>query len=540
MHRALAILFFMIAGALLLGDSVFAESTGVVARTLGVAYPDTRLVVIRILQIIWFLAFIGSLGFLIYGFVLYRRADPDDLEEEPRAKRVMLYGGIAAGATLFLFIILTIAYVLIERGYKQGPSSPRDEDRMSGFGGRIAIPASKIRDHYPVRDERNVPRDTTLLITFADSIQKESVLDTTNALRRDSILIRRSTPTQTGDYGVVTATGVVSADGKTLKILPSQLLGQPDQKIFYTAVLTSSILTARGDSLFSKQEGGYSWQFEVSGLIDTTPPTVETYLPLANSRNPINTLIQVTFSEPIDPFTVTADYLVVLEGDEGKQAPVRGSWSIGNGYRTATFFSSTPCGVNQCGSAVFCFGKSASYMIRVKASPLAQKTSARDNPNKAAFPYAGIVDTAGNSLDGGGLHGLRRNGKSDGAEVDDFLWNFTTATEKETTPPTVVSIAPQRDAQGISLTAPVTAIFSKFMDITSLNNATMGFSKELNTRIVSQHLFSERRTRAQIHHEPFEQNTSYTPAVNSGATDMYQNCYNPCAGPGTQQSLVQP
>lgn len=532
MRRLIPIVTLTITGTVLFGDIVFAESAGPFARLLGVAYADMRLLVIRVLQIIWFFAFVGSLGFLIYGFVLYRRADPEDLEEEPRTKRIMLYSGIAAGASLFLLIILSLAYFLIEQAYRREQPPPPGQEQ-GGLGGLTAISQSKIRDHYPTRDERNVPRDTSILITFAEKVQKESVLDSTNAVRRDSILIRRSEPSQSGDYGVVAATGVLSVDGTTLKILPSALLGEPNQKLRYTVALTPEIRTADNDPLFTQAEAGYSWQFEVSGLIDTVPPTVETYLPLANSRNPINTLIQVTFSEPIDPFTVIVDHLSVRAGEEQKRQPVTGAWSIGNGYRTITFFSSKSCGTNQCGSTVFCLPAQSQVAMRIKAAAIGAMQSARDNPNKATFPYTGIVDTAGNSLDGGGLTGQGRNGKSDGAEVDDFFWNFLTATEKETTPPTVASIGPERDAQGVNLAAPVTAIFSTFMDITSLNNSTIGFSQELATWVASQHLFSERHTRVRIHHEPFAANQTYTPVVRSSVTDIYQNCYNPCSGPGT-------
>ncbi len=226
--------------------------------------------------------------------------------------------------------------------------------------------------------------------------------------------------------------------------------------------------------------------------------------------------------------------MIVLAGEEGSSLPASGTLTVANGYRTVTFTSRVSCDTNQCGQTVYCFDQNTSFTGRMKAASLKNSAAPRDNPNKAAFPYDGIVDTSGNSLDGGGQNGQGRNGKSDGKEADDFLWNFSTATEKNTTPPTITAIQPGRDASGVSLTAPVTALFSTFMDIASLNNATLGFSKPMNVRVGSQHVFSERRTRAQIHHEPFEANTTYTPAVNSGVRDIFQNCYNPCSGPGVQ------
>src|SRR3989338_5529281 len=117
MRRLIPIILLAIDGIAFFGDVVFAAEPGEFARFLGVGYADTRLIVIRILQLIWFFAFLGSLGFLAYGYYLYRHADQDDLYEEPRAKRMMFYSGIVGACSLLLLIILTVAYIVIERVY---------------------------------------------------------------------------------------------------------------------------------------------------------------------------------------------------------------------------------------------------------------------------------------------------------------------------------------------------------------------------------------------------------------------------------------
>jgi len=522
----------LILGALILPDIVFGQEVGAFARFVGVGYPDTRLVVIRVLQIIWMFASVGALGFLIYGFVLYRQADPEDLEEGPRAKRMMFYGGIAFVSCVLLVIILTVAYTVIEGGYTKTGGGGETPKKVPSLGSVISMEDAKIKDHYPGSDEKNVPRDTSILITFAERVKKDSILDSTNGVKSESVIIRRTQAGTFGGYGVVRATGVLSADGMTLKIVPSALLGDADKKSSYTVLLTEAILKEDGTPFFSSEVGGFTWQFEVSGLIDTTPPTVDSYLPISLSKSPINGIVQVTFSEPIDPFVVNSQYLDVSSGTPGALVSVPGTWSIGNGYRTVTFVSSTQCGVNQCGSPVYCLPSNSQFTVRLKAAPLKLQSSGQTNPNKASFPYAGIVDVAGNSLDGGGLNGAAWNGKSDGAEKDDFYWSFTTSAEKETTVPTLVSIQPGRDASGVSLTAPVTILFSKLMNITSLDVSTVGFSQELNYWLVNKHSLSDAQTTSQIFHEPFKTNAIYTPVVKSPVTDIYQNCYNPCNGPG--------
>ncbi len=530
--------FFATLIALTLPAFVFAQEVGAFASFIGVGYPDMRLVVIRVLQIIWIFASVGALGFLIYGFVLYRQADPEDLEEGPHAKRLMFYGGVAFAASIILVIILSIVFAVIESGYtKSGQGSGGAKPYTPSLGSGIRIGTSKVVDHYPASNEQNVPRDTSILITFADPLLKDSVLDSTNGIKKDSIIIRRTTAGAFGDYGVVRSTGVLSVDGTTLKIVPSTLLGDPDKRISYSVVLTQALQKKDGSSLFGTTDTGYVWQFEVSGLSDTTPPTVDSYLPVAQSTNPTNAIVQVTFTEPIDPFVVSGQYLDVSSGVSGSLVSVPGTWSIGNGYRTITYVSSKQCGSNQCGSPMFCLPSKNQFTVRLKAAALKGQASAQDNANKAAFPYSGIVDAAGNSLDGGGINGATRNGKSDGAEKDDFYWNFTSSSVKETTTPTILSMQPGRDASGVSLTSPVDIVFSKLMDLTSLNVSTVGFTQEVNYWISSKHLLNEHQTRTKISHDPFKTQSTYTPAVKSPVTDVYQNCYNPCNGPGVSYSL---
>jgi hypothetical protein len=527
-------------GALTYPAVVFGQEVGAFSSLIGVPYPDMRLVVIRVLELIWIFAGVGALGFLIYGFVLYRQADPEDLEEGPRAKRMMFYGGIALGVCALLVIILVVVYSIIASGYAaKGAGDEGQKPYTPRIGTGISIENSKVKDHYPSNGEANVPRDTSILITFSEKIRKDSMLDSSNGVKKESVIIRRTTAGAFGDYGVVRSTGVLSVDGTTLKIIPSALLGDPDKKTSYTVLLTNGILTADGKPLFGASESGYVWQFEVSGLIDATPPTVESYLPTAQSSNPINSIVQVTFSEPIDPFVVASQYLDVSSGQPGKLSTLAGTWAIGNGYRTITFVSGQECGKNQCGSPVFCLPTKNQLTVRLKAAALKGQGSGRDNPNKAAFPYTGIVDAAGNSLDGGELNGSSRNGKSDGTEKDDFYWAFSTSTQKETTPPTVLSIQPGRDGAGVSNTAPVTVIFSKLMDLTSLNVSTIGFTQELDYWLVSKHSFTERQTKTEIRHEPFKAQSTYTPVVKSPVTDIYQNCYNPCNGPGVSYTPTQ-
>ncbi|MFH1430477.1 MAG: Ig-like domain-containing protein, partial [Candidatus Uhrbacteria bacterium] len=155
------------------------------------------------------------------------------------------------------------------------------------------------------------------------------------------------------------------------------------------------------DSLFAGAWGqGYQWAFTVCADADTTPPKVQYIFPRAGANEAPNALVQVTFNEAMDP-TVTRGpgaYLGV-EDVTGSAVAVSGSFELMNGYRTAEFTSTqlcTPFAVNSCGGYVYCLPEDASIRSWMEAAAL----EIAGEP--AGLPFSGVMDAAGNSLDGDG------------------------------------------------------------------------------------------------------------------------------------------
>jgi hypothetical protein len=102
----------------------------------------------------------------------------------------------------------------------------------------------------------------------------------------------------------------------------------------YSATLTTSVKDLAGNGLATAK----TWAFTTAPVVDTTPPTVLSTNPAANSTGiAANTTLAATFSEAVDPLTVTATSFTVVQGT----TPVLGGLAIDALGTTATFTPTT-------------------------------------------------------------------------------------------------------------------------------------------------------------------------------------------------------
>jgi methionine-rich copper-binding protein CopC len=177
---------------------------------------------------------------------------------------------------------------------------------------------------------------------------------------------------------------------------------------FLCALLGSSILIACGG------EGGGGG----SSASDTTKPTITATTPAQGATNtPINTPITVTFSEPMDPA------------------------SISN-----TTFSLTANGGNYPGSVIY---TGTTAIFTPNTFPLAYAS------NYTATVSNGAKDLAGNSL------------------AANHTWSFTTIASPDTTRPTIISTSPVTGATNVSINPTITVTFSEPMDPSTISASTI-------------------------------------------------------------------
>ena len=210
--------------------------------------------------------------------------------------------------------------------------------------------------------------------------------------------------------GATAVPGTVDYTGLTAVFTPDSNL---TASTTYTATITTGAKNLADEALASD----YEWAFTTGTTSDATAPTATIIVPSNTETGvSINTAIAATFSEVMNPLTITT-----------------------------TTFTVTGPGVTPVSGMVTYSGQTAVF---TPASNLAATTI------YTATITIGAEDLAGNAL------------------AVDKVWTFTTGTTADTTAPTVTITNPADLATGVEVSKKVQATFSEPMDPTMINTAT--------------------------------------------------------------------
>lgn len=598
---------FALAAAADLGIN-YAEGTGL-------ASGDPRIIATKIIRVA--LGFLGiiAVGLIIYaGFVWMMSGGNEERIE--RAKNILKNAVIGLIIVLSAFAIASfVLNKLIEAS--GGGSGGRSSDGRSdgGFGARSGQPVDYT---FPADNQRNVPRNlkrisaflnepaaagsftdpspnTEFRTTVADvqvftvepTLIPKGINKNRVAIFPAASLLGRwlknfnvsKVQAASSDPPPVEFSTEVTTDGKTLvfNLKPEErLLGSPNQIVWYTVTLKKGIKKSDGvTNLFSALSGqggdvGYRWRFAVGTEIDNTPPKIQSVIPRPGSTEPKNVVVQINFSEAIDPTSASGkleiepsqctdefcytgralkiggfNNIAVRQGGDGDY--IAGNLYISNQYRTVEFLTIDECGRNSCGNAVYCLPGEEQIEVYIKAATLALEAN-EPGSAQAKFQngYDGVVDMAGNSLDGNGngaaqgpvsacdLAGLGRQTPICSDTGDNAFWTFNTSSAIDITPPEITSVTPTPGEPRASLTTAPQAVFNKHLMSYSLNTTSV----ELKDNPVYYWIYSanspptasQKTTTVYVGHNQFERQTAYSIQFNSGVKDIYQNCYYPCSG----------
>jgi len=223
-----------------------------------------------------------------------------------------------------------------------------------------------VSSTFPANTATGVAIEAKIAAVFSEAMAPGTITTTTFTLKQ----------------GTTPVSGKVTYVGTTATFSPAGNLLPNTQ---YTATITTGAKDLAGNALASP----FVWSFTTGATRDTTRPTVS-YQDPANGATGValSGKIAVTFSEPMDPLTITRATFTLFNGI----TPVVGTVTyVGV---TATF---TPSG-NLLPNTV--------YTARIKP---------------------GAKDLAGNAIT---------------ASANDFVWSFTTGAAMDTTAPTVTMTAP--------------------------------------------------------------------------------------------------
>ena len=557
--------------------------TSEVQQNIGLASTDIRVIIAQIIRVA-----LGFLGIIFLVIVLYAgfqwMTSGGNEQKIASAKGLMINGVI--GLAIILSAYGITSFIMRMLGYGQGESGGAGVGVSTGemnFYGSGSL-GTVIRDHYPARDQKDVPRNTKIIITFRPAVTSSSFIIDSNrdgiygdcqnvglstfnwetdcdqlATSTDHVDIKQS---DTG--ALIRGASVIASyeNGKvyTVVIRPFDYLGSDTVKISYTVRIGKGVLTDdpanNNPSVFAGFPTGrdfYTWNFITDTKLDVTPPHVRDVFPGRNSTEARNTAIQITFDKAMDPSTLQGAFAAgtgvdsnayILKGNAVFQkvsnSPIpEGAFRLVNNYQTLEFSPSILCGKNACGGNVYCMpvvGSSDGYELLLRAGKTFSGTSFE------AMPLSGVMDASGNALDG------NNNGKvevvtSTGAvfpnqeRPDNYFWSFTLSNQLDLTPPFINKTTPGPDATFVAPSDEWSMVFSKRMLIESIYNIGIGISTTTidppcRSPRVSGNL--DGTTNVVMSHCPFSSSDTriyYYPIVDSRVEDIHFNCLYPGKGP---------
>ncbi|MBT3419105.1 MAG: hypothetical protein HN429_02245 [Candidatus Magasanikbacteria bacterium] len=559
-----------------------------VDETIELTGTDIRLVVARIIRVALTLLGIIAISLVIYGGAIIMTSAGNEARVL-QGKKVLINAAIGlaiifSSLAITQFIIVRLGGAISGRPGVTEVRPPGTESfRASGSLGRV------VRDHYPLRRQTDVKRNTKIVVSFVEAIDQESIINDTNGngifgdclenqdpfsweihcdhLNTEAVQITVLTDEEENNQEAIRGAALTTLEGEdqeafTFVFKPFNLLGNDQEAVRYNVRLTENIIKKRRDqdgddvSIFEGQfTPFYEWYFDTDTIADFEPPRVESIYP--NSRTvPRNSIVQVTFTEAMDPLALQG----IINGEDNSfthlifhDPAVTGEWRITNGYRTVEFIGSEACGQNSCGDIIYCLPVSCVEEGCVDDySALIRTADTQPENSFSAIPFSGVVDLSDNALDAGEI-GVREgkppvagNPRLIGEEEDapdNVLWQFRVRNEIDRTAPYVESVTPALDASGIRGDAPLRMTFNDAMWYRSLGAVNLheypfgvdGLEEPwFYLRAANVGEGENDKTVLRLEHREFgpgNRDLYYFTSVSSTVKNVTQNCLYPGQGP---------
>lgn len=569
------VLLFVILGSFLIPHGVFAvdalESLGE-----GAGLPQTSLPILiaRIIRAVLGVLGIVTVLLVIYAGFMYMGAKGDPAKID-KAKKIITNAVIGL---VIIFSSYSIAsYILgklLDAAFGPGSIVSVAKKYTEPLAGSLG--AGILESHFPVRNASDVPRNTKIFVTFKEPIKPETIIDEyktgcsyiaapfcSTKLKADAVSIFETAKGETTKLASDKVIVTVSEDFKTFVFKPVAYLGNPQTNTSFTVALKPSIQKAEGGSAFTGADSaGYGWNFTVSTNVDLTPPKVFSVIPYVASLQAGQALpefarnisVEITFNEPMDPIAVSGGVAkgfqhIITSGD----SLVDGTYEISNGYKTVSFTTSDDCGKDPCGGTIYCLPGGKTITVTAKAASIDEA-----NPPQGVLTevnYNGVVDAAGNSLDG------NSDGKACGSATDkiacpgtqtndDYTWSFKTTSVINDTVPKIETLTPDILEGNIDVSADLTLSFNTLLKASTVNSTNISLLPDpkypmwysVSKTDLPNALPTDVPTKSVVHisHPAFISNaeggSSYWPSVTQDVKSAYQICMFPSAATATSSA----
>jgi len=593
-------------------SSTLQTGVDIIQEPLGLSNTDIRVIIARIVRAAFGLVGIILVVLNLYAGFLWMTAGGNE-DQIAKAKAILKNAviGLAICLSAFAIVSFVINTLLGNNMIGAGQTTVNPPAGPVSFQGSGAL-GGIIKDHYPMRGETGVPRNAKIAVTFRKPIVLSDIAEDTN---KDGVLGNCKTPftdwrdcdrvkkVKQGDKDVLsdnmvniknTSTSLSIADAAivaysqvdmpgmpagvyTIVIKPltdlnapnGGYLGSPTEDVGYKVRLGTNLRITGAVWQKAFQQGTignsyYEWSFVTSNLLDLDPPTVIDVFPAVGKPEPRNSVIQINFSEPVDPSAIQGQFsntlkpyflpnkniwLNTLSTPLTSNAP-QGQFVLTNGYRTLEFQSVLECGVNACGKTRFCLPSCGADCLRDDYTMLLKAARLISTSSFEATPFSGVMDMAGNALDG------NADDQPDMATTsepvfynqlvkDNYDWTFQINNTVDNDSPRLITMSPGINATFVTGDFPWYMTFDKRMRFESLYNIDLSESPSPAARGDNIPLCRVPRivsdgsiTTSTMSHCPFvDAQQEYYPILTSDIEDIHYNCFYPGKGPGQSAAV---
>jgi len=296
----------------------------------------------------------------------------------------------------------------------------------------------------PANNEKDVAGNASIIASISEEVSSSSVNDQTVILTNDQ---GQSIP------------GTIITKNANIIFTPTSVLPFNTQ---FTMTLTTGIT----DLFDNPLAADFQWTFNTGSSQDTDGPTVSYINPEIDETNVANNnAISVSFSEPINPSSLSSAAFFVTDG--GREVEGKITYS-GN---TAIFRPSAP------------LAEITQFTVRISAD---------------------VADLAGNTMG------------------SDFTWRFTTGIEPDLDIPTLSSVYPLNESTDVATNGAVLVTFSEAMDPSTLTPDSFIITDSSENKIVGTlKTIGASTTFQPLNALPFD--TTFTATITNAAADLAGN-----------------
>ncbi len=251
------------------------------AAQTGLSGQDIRVTIARIIRIV--LGFLGIIAvcLIMYAGFIWMNSGGN---EEKISQAKLILRNAAIGLTIVLASFAIVSFIISRLLLATGGGGNTGEGGNNNGEGIGALGNGIVKSVYPEPFQRDVPRNTSIVVTFREPMLASSIcLNVTGSpavcapgtkIKTSSVKIFK---TAVGDNGATNLSDVTvtSNDNLTFIFKPAgpAYLGSPIEATNYTVNLTRDVKKSDGKDAFNLTD--FRWTFEVNNLLDLVSPKIK-------------------------------------------------------------------------------------------------------------------------------------------------------------------------------------------------------------------------------------------------------------------------